>query len=441
MRIVDHPYNRLAATASKKGFRQASPQIKILLLFLYYTLLRSFLQFFGGAGAPHSRLLDRAITVMPFVLTTAWMLAHFQSHRPGRRSTILTRPVPGGMFLFLNLFCIVLLYAALLGLRNSNPATLTEIQKYVIFLPLAVMSFVSIRDGDEIRQLLGWFLPALFSLALLRFLYYVAIWFGIGVSFSDTWTNGILVSLGYCLYLIRYLLEDKRDWKDTIVLLVFAGAILITFHKPMVWSITIATAVMVWIVFRLKQYGSTVKRLTALFLLGVVFLLVADTMSGRSVFESYRTTFYLKYLKADPLTGRPLPTSDLDGGRVYIWQEALIEVRESPIVGHGLGSLVAVKGDREVATHNTVVYFLLATGGVGVFVVSRLFLYWLLPVLRSFRGEEPSLKLGLFGFVVFVMAFGLIGTIWVRSNVVYLLAIALGLSLKMALIDKQGKHA
>jgi hypothetical protein len=425
---------RLTAEAPART-ASISFDLKIVLLLLCHSLVRSFFQFFGGPEAPSNALLSGLITATPFLLGMLWLTARVLARQSPAIAHAPTRPVSLAMRVFLYLFGIVLLYAAYNGLLNRNEKLFNEIYTQVILWSSAVIAFSAVRSIHDVRRLMRWFFPVLFLLAALRFLQGIIAWFDLQTPFFDAWTNGILIALGYCLFLSRFLVKEKTTWKDLAALFIFTGSLLVTFHKPMVWSTVITTAVMVGMAFW-KRGAHAGRRLLYAILITALFVILADLLTGGAVFAQYRADFYRLYLKIDEATGRPLGTSGIHGGRLYIWEDSLHRFAQRPLFGEGLGVGSRVGGlTEDVAIHNVAVYFLLATGTVGSIVTLGLFFSWLRPVLRSLRRDKDLvLTLGLFGYVTFILAFGMVGTIWVVSSVTYMLGITLGLTYKIALL-------
>lgn len=170
-----------------------------------------------------------------------------------------------------------------------------------------------------------------------------------------------------------------------------------------------------------------VPSLIILLLYGNIFIL--ETLSSLfSFLTNYDINFY-----ALEKTMYLLNNEELSHGRDFIWSTAIQGILNSPIIGHGVGSF-EMQGIGY--THNIFLQVLYETGIMGFLFVFGLFLYVLIKILRSRKGQTNNLIILLFS--TSFLSLMLSSTLWFNQSFWLLTGIVVNKSYDFNAMPKTG---
>ncbi|MDD2284083.1 MAG: O-antigen ligase family protein [Paludibacter sp.] len=386
-----------------------------------------------GLGHLATGSLSSFITMLPNAIVYSWALA--QLVRQVRFGVYMKIVLPKTMFMLLLMQFLVLVYAACLGSINGNIYFSNDTASIFILFVTAVMGYLTVREMDDMLRVLKWFYVGIFVISVWRIAAFVGELFGFDIGYWNAqWYTEILIALGYCINLSVLLFGHKTNWRNTVVLFVFLGGMLITLHKPMVWATVATTIIMLLIACRITVAKLVLRRFAVIIILLVLIVSSLNVASGGKLINQYTKTISSRYLKVDSF-GRRIGDLDKSGGRFLIWKTGLFKVKERPIFGHGLGisSGLDYRWNYEgTAVHNLPLYLWMATGTIGLVVTLLLLRQWAISAFICLKiNGDNQIAIGLIAYAIFCGTIGLVGTLWVSSAVVYVLGAVMGMSYKI----------
>ncbi|MBN1679719.1 MAG: O-antigen ligase family protein [Anaerolineae bacterium] len=436
MRVADSYKQRL--TLSERA-QEESPESRFLILLLYYTVFHGVLQLIGGENALSGSPLSFFVTATPFVISALWFHAFAMSKRHGMRSKQVRR-LPLVFPVSIYLFGVATLFGTFLGYQEHLGQTLDELVALSKFWATAFIAFYTITSQSVLNVILKKYLSLLFVLAVARLINHIISWVTGTMLFHEVWTDNLMIGLAFTVTLSRFLAERQLHRRDFLTLFFIAASVLIALDKPIVWS-TVLAMLFVLLLHLVKMGNITnMTRLAPLLLVFLVVLGLFNVITGGEVLAQYQHEIDTRYLKIDPSTGERPEGIPLDGGRLWIWEDAYERFEQKPFFGEGFGAVSNFKNSehdlRGFAIHNVLLHFLLTTGLTGTAPLIMLLLAWLVMTNRGLvpNTEFFAERLGLSGYVIFILAFAVVGTIWLGETM-YVFGFVCGASLKSSLMQ------
>jgi O-antigen ligase len=199
------------------------------------------------------------------------------------------------------------------------------------------------------------------------------------------WPIRIFLIFPVCWYLHEILSGSRiRIW-SVIAFLASTLNIVIAFHKPIIGSMIVSTIVL--FAFEIKRGGNvrTIFRFAILAVVGVIGFTVVDNYTSGEISGLAQKIISKKFLHEGrhDAAGSLWETIDkASGGRLEMWNDALIKFAESPIIGYGPDQTVLLSRT-DLPLHNTYLESLLVLGLLGSAPFFIGIVWWFCRVLNK----------------------------------------------------------
>lgn len=413
-----------------------------IALIVYPLIFQGYFEFFTlrTVGSSFAGIYRRPLT-LGFYAMVAALLLYQLTHREYKRGD---RRLRSGLFIVLTLLGLMAIYAYLNGSASRNLAFSTVSTSIIEMAVIIAVSFV-LTDGMATLQkyirILAW---SFGIIAILQIFPYLGSMLGRPLPFGiGDFT--LIMPFVFCYFVSRYFFDEKMNYLAILMAGISVIAVMTRFQKfvivPFVLTLVAFVAYCLWLSWarQMAAPGVLLRRLAVI--LGIVTLFVAILLIAvPNAYEIYRRTILVGFLKISPATFEAI--GRIDGGRFVIWAEVLRLLGARPLFGYGYGAVVLSDLGDYVFPHNFVLALLLYFGIAGLALIVGL-LAIVLRSLRPFplRREFIIERATIFGYGAFVIAFGLIGVLWNKTILLYLLAVSLGMLMKVGYLSRRSPHA
>jgi len=228
----------------------------------------------------------------------------------------------------------------------------------------------------------------------------------------------LIFLFGHCWYLRQWL--ALRQWRlgSLMGLVACAPEVWISFHKPIVFSASVASLFLIgYSIWITKRPIIVLCRMAVLVVLAAVSIWVANAFTSGRVAQEVEEIVYTKFLKQD--VGKQISLDDetllkkASGGRLDLWEKALAQIGQNPLFGSGFDVAFVTENEGEnIYVHNWYLELLLSVGCVGALPVFAALLWWLrLVTRRRVINQAGSLVMPCLACIVGLMAYNLGGSI------------------------------
>ncbi|RME47957.1 MAG: O-antigen ligase domain-containing protein [Chloroflexi bacterium] len=365
------------------------------------------------------------------------------------RRPVRAKPVSLAAQMVFIFFLLEFLLLALMGVQYGRARGNVQVVNYQqgleIFIMVAVAGYLATESTDRVARILRPFVYLLVFLSLLNAVSVIAnnATRLIRLPFAS-FDMLFVLPFAAIYFLARYLMTSRRR---LLALLMFIGAtagVFLRFEKPVLVPFVLACAVLYGLLLlaagklSLTSRWQLLKRILILIAGGVLVLTFVELIVPGNLLGELLLLFFRRFLKFNPTTAQVI--GRLDGGRFYLWQQGWEMLKTSPLWGVGFGPGIRSDLGTVVFPHNLLVEFLVGTGLLGGTVL----LAWLAAstvyILRSFNwNEQPIFKLGLLGFLIYALIVSMVGVLWGHLALLNLTALTLGMVLKIATLDREGR--
>lgn len=356
-----------------------------------------------------------------------------------------------GGLLGLGVFFLLAALIVVLGIGRGWIGLLPYIGQYqqglVIMLLVAPLAYYAIPSQTAADRMLRRVALFLAGLAIAQLVVVVSRFIPGMALPGDTRDFLFILPVAVIYFFVQYMTKADGAWRTLgragLFGAVFLGCI-VTFQKPVVVPLVVALA-LVWLfllLFGLRTHrfsaAQLIWRLLFIFVAGVAAVLVADAVIPGGFLTTYRNAFYYRYLKANPATGQV--EGRIDGGRLEYYGLAWRYLEGRRFLGLGFGSGIPhpYLAARYAFPHSLILDFLLGFGIAGLIaLLSGLSVIALHIALNMRWQEHTTMKVTLVGFLLYALLYSLVSFFWGHVAMVHAVAILLGVSLKVATLDRQ----
>lgn len=403
-------------------------------LFEYFFMWTLGLSFFGL----QSRML--LLGVMILVGFTSIYLIQTKKHELSKKDNNVLI-----LFLLYGFLAISISIGVYLGIINANEGMWDYTRSIVILLIVALFSYLVVESDQSTHNVIWTFILACAMMATLEVISQLISWRIVDWPFLFSNFRWIFAIAG-SYFLTRYFLMHSKMWSNLFIFIIISASLTLDIDKPLVISyfmsmtfITIASLIIV-VCGKSNKKRQFWTRLFTLIIFVIFSIIMLEIIVPGNLLYEYWMEIMLRFLKINPVTGRVIGT--VDGGRFYLYQKSYEMFQSKPIWGYGLGIDIKTNIGTHVPTHNIIADFILGTGIVGFIqfiLICAISGYIMIKKMNYYRYSE--LKLGLLGYIVFVAFFSMVGVLWTHVIMVHMLAIALGVGLKLAVLDARTSAA
>ncbi|PKP05680.1 MAG: hypothetical protein CVU10_10030 [Bacteroidetes bacterium HGW-Bacteroidetes-5] len=233
------------------------------------------------------------------------------------------------------LFVLLLQGVGIMGYNNIPKSELSIIQ--AIFF--GYMAYWITRDKRESY----WLLKQIAGLCVIMgFLDTIGTFSGISQSslIFPSWHTRLLVLFGYCWYLFLWLTESKKIANIVFGLASCSAAVWITFQKPILFAAFFSTIFIFWFTLRTSSRKTLVyKRIIILIVISTSLFLSINFYKSGELVNYISQIVYKNFLRIDEVSSfNQFQIEDWNrtsGGRLDIWEIALEQFFENPLIGGG----------------------------------------------------------------------------------------------------------
>lgn len=257
-----------------------------------------------------------------------------------------------------------------------------------------------------------------------------------------------LMVFGLFTYLGDNSAQSKVDKQLPVGLIVLIAALMLNLNKAILFSLLVALPG-VWMVSRLGEARSALLevRLTRIVTITLVFVMLLSCLSV--LFPTSFGDYYQLFWEERVLHQAELSALDVDliaGGRMDLWRVSFYWFRQAPWLGQGIGfrlieglSLTLQDVQAGLHTHNQYLYLLTALGMPASLLIITMIASFTSITATTIRRDQafrPSVVrsfLAFWGFLWFMLGFGLVG-LWNISPVgTVLMGLSFGISFQLVL--------
>jgi hypothetical protein len=269
----------------------------------------------------------------------------------------------------------------------------------LVFIQAVLSGFIGYRLGSDEREV-RWVLTNLAGVLAIVSWYRVFIKLtGIGGELEflqPAWPASFVFAFGYCWYMNDFLTKARPGlW--TIFALGGTGlAILLDFHKPMVFTFTVCSLILFFAAARSSNVFKVSYRIILLGVVAIIGFAVVDQITSNKVSTRIAEIVEKKFLHKD--SGKEAENfwesvDKASGGRFIIWTQAFGRFAEQPFFGWGPGvhfetesmrdEMAKMAAEGEVPLHNVYLEILVSVGVVGLLPYLAGIFWWYRLMLKK----------------------------------------------------------
>jgi O-antigen ligase len=270
------------------------------------------------------------------------------------------------------------------------------------------------RDPRDVQWMLRRFAVVLAGMSTYAGIVRFSGIFGEGTAWVPAWAIRLLCLFAYCWYLHSWLTATEKRGLAFLGLAASCPEVVLSFHKPVIFSVLVSTAVLVIYCFLSSESRwRVVRRGLILACMGVVAFLFADVVSRRAISGAMNEQIEGRFLHQ---AYGPAPQTlyeiieQASSGRLFLWEGGLELFFQHPWFGSGQLAYVERFGEAR-SLHNTYLDLLVSVGLVGAIPVFAFILLWLRSVFRpSVVRNRWHLIAPCVAYCMGILAYSCIGT-------------------------------
>ncbi|MBN1460294.1 MAG: hypothetical protein JXA57_12220 [Armatimonadetes bacterium] len=244
----------------------------------------------------------------------------------------------------------------------------------------------------------------------------------------------VFLIFGCCWFGVQLLGLQKRPLSASLGLVLCAYDFL-ALTKSTVFSLVggflVATVLLLFVSQPVRSRVSR-RALAVLLLAGVGLYGLNRVSSGRILAYAGDRYLHLESVDLSGIGTIGLLNSSSTGRTTIIWPAVWERFLESPWFGGGFGQVFRYDASVSVPTHNGFLELLMGVGAVGVLPVFIGHVWWLKTVLPSLRNQRVALvQVALLSYVAAEMV-SLVGGVYAYWSPLLMYALALGVSMRLA---------